>query len=446
MMTAVSDSSSTSLPDLHPARPCVYLDQWVWIRLARASKGGPQEAFDVRVLAAVQDAAEDGVAFPLSTTHYIETSKITNPRQRLGLARTMASISHCRTLRARKVLLRHQMLYAMHLTFGRPAFRPQPPEVLGTGIRWAFDGEPQRTHGQAAAEWLRSSGVAGRMLDDVCQAVEASAEWFIGGNGDRAREVIEEFPRVFSSCDELGFDEAAQALAYLIIHLPDRYCRQFQVLERLLTSGYLPMGKSDSFAVIDIGAGPGPGIFATRSFYAALAHYAAQNHPLWQVATLGFSDVVERSKAMPHVMHWFAEALVLAEQGLLHPEAGKSEPNPCIEELRSSSAPFGARFDDFTTLDVGGARRRAQRQAAKEIYDEDVLEMSWGQTVRPRAYALAIMMNFLTWLTGDAPFLRGGGPIDDRRSGARGHHPCTGRVRPLLPGAASLMTDRADDA
>jgi hypothetical protein len=53
----------------------------------------------------------------------------------------MASISHCRTLGARKVLLRHQMLHAMHLTFGRPALRPQPPEVLGTGVHWAFDGE-----------------------------------------------------------------------------------------------------------------------------------------------------------------------------------------------------------------------------------------------------------------------------------------------------------------
>jgi hypothetical protein len=141
-MIAVSEPSSPSPPDLHPARPCVYLDQWVWIRLARAAKGAPQEASDLRVLAAVQDAAEGGVAFPLSTTHYIETSKIKDPRQRFDLARAMASISHCRTLRARKVLLRHQMLYAMHLTFGRPAFRPKPPEVLGTGIRWAFDGEP----------------------------------------------------------------------------------------------------------------------------------------------------------------------------------------------------------------------------------------------------------------------------------------------------------------
>jgi hypothetical protein len=120
----------------------VYLDQWVWIRLARAANGEPREASDIRVLAAVQDAAADGVAFPLSTTHHIETSKISSPRQRLDLARTMASISHCRTLRARKVLLRHQMLHAMHLTFGRPAFRPTAPEVLGTGVRWAFEGEP----------------------------------------------------------------------------------------------------------------------------------------------------------------------------------------------------------------------------------------------------------------------------------------------------------------
>jgi hypothetical protein len=142
MMIGVSDSSGLRLPDLHPARPCVYLDQWVWIRLARAANGEPREASDLRVLAAVRDAAAEGVAFPLSTTHHIETSKITSPRQRLDVAGTMASISHCRTLRARKVLLRHQMLHAMHLTFGRPAFRPQPPEVLGTGFRWAFDGEP----------------------------------------------------------------------------------------------------------------------------------------------------------------------------------------------------------------------------------------------------------------------------------------------------------------
>jgi hypothetical protein len=144
-MYSVVNSAAPGLPDLHPPRPCVYLDQWVWIRLARAANGEPHEDSDLHVLAAAQDAAENGVAFPLSTTHHIETSKITDPRQRRDVARIMASISHCRTLRARKVLLRHQILHAMHLAFGRPAFRPPAPDVLGTGVRWAFDG--QRGHG-----------------------------------------------------------------------------------------------------------------------------------------------------------------------------------------------------------------------------------------------------------------------------------------------------------
>jgi len=129
-------------PLLHTSRPSVYLDQWVWFRLAKADGGKPREPSDISVLAAVREASAAGVAFPLSSTHYLETSKIKNPRQRAQMARTMASISRCRTLRSARVLLRHQMLCAMRESFGRPAFRPQPPEALGTGVIWAVTGEP----------------------------------------------------------------------------------------------------------------------------------------------------------------------------------------------------------------------------------------------------------------------------------------------------------------
>ncbi|HUZ51323.1 MAG TPA: hypothetical protein VMU94_02190 [Streptosporangiaceae bacterium] len=40
----LTSSPSSQVVDLHPARPCVYLDQWVWIRLAKAAKGQPREA------------------------------------------------------------------------------------------------------------------------------------------------------------------------------------------------------------------------------------------------------------------------------------------------------------------------------------------------------------------------------------------------------------------
>lgn len=111
--------------DFHTSRPSVYLDQWAWLRLAKADQGEPREASDL-VLAAVRHPSV-GVAFALSSTHYMVTGKITNPPQRAALARTMASISRCRTLLSARVLMRHQMLRAVHLTFGRPAFRPPAP-------------------------------------------------------------------------------------------------------------------------------------------------------------------------------------------------------------------------------------------------------------------------------------------------------------------------------
>ncbi|MGW0767775.1 hypothetical protein [Streptomyces sp. NPDC002676] len=135
-MTEAADS-----PNLHMAPPSVYLDPWVWIRLACAANGAQRDAYDTAVLAAVRDASAAGVVFPLSATHYTEIGKITDPRQRADVARIMASVSHCRTMRSRRVLLRHQMLHAMHVSFGRPAFRPSPPRVLGIGAAWALVGE-----------------------------------------------------------------------------------------------------------------------------------------------------------------------------------------------------------------------------------------------------------------------------------------------------------------
>lgn len=131
------------LRGLQGPRPTVYLDQWVWIKLAQADNGaGSAEAESA--LKEFRKAAASGVAFPLSTTHYSETLAITDPRQRLEIARTMASVSFMRTLRNPRDLVRNQLLTAMHEQIGRPAFRPPAIEVLHTGAHWAFRGEKVR--------------------------------------------------------------------------------------------------------------------------------------------------------------------------------------------------------------------------------------------------------------------------------------------------------------
>lgn len=276
----------------------------------------------------------------------------------------------------------------------------------GTGSRPVTSASQwQRENGQAAVDWFRSSGGAQRMLDDVCRAVEMTVDRLVGDSADRAREVLFEYPQVLGRCDQLTFEEQAQAVAYLILHLPDRYCRLFYVLERLLASGRLPVGRNDRFAAIDIGAGPGPGLFAIRSFYALLARYAALHAPTWPIAAIGCSHVVERGRAMHHVMHLFAETLLEAEGSYSSLEAGPFEPNPFAEQLKESAIPFGARFDDFTALDIWDEHHAVRKHLADELYREDELELSYegarrlayeAQIDQPSAYALAVMLNFLT--------------------------------------------------
>lgn len=141
---------------LQSYRPTAYLDQWVWIRLARAAVGKPDAPSDPELLQALVSAGNAGVAFPLSWTHYIETESIKNPRQRRDVADVMASISHFRTIRSRRDLLRNQLLVAMHEQFGRPTFCPQNLDPLGIGVHWAFQG---------AEKVLQVHDAAGRIID-----------------------------------------------------------------------------------------------------------------------------------------------------------------------------------------------------------------------------------------------------------------------------------------
>jgi hypothetical protein len=151
---------------LQPDRPTVYLDQWVWIRLARVLLGRPREKKDALLLEALLAATEAGVAFPLSSTHYIEASAIKDPAQRLALADVMGRVSHFRTLRWRRELLREQLLAAMHEHFRRPMFRPKPSDPLGLGVHWAFLGKESlmRIYSTETNEPIVSEAVTGEML------------------------------------------------------------------------------------------------------------------------------------------------------------------------------------------------------------------------------------------------------------------------------------------
>ena len=157
---------------LHTRRPTVYLDQWVWIELAKVAKGRSSESVSQADLELLLEATQAGVAFPLSSTHYFETLAITDPRQRRDVVSVMARVSQMRTLRAREDLVRHQMLVAFHETFGRPAFRPPAPEVLGVGVNWAFQGT------QGRLRLTDDSGTTDLVIDEATRSrLRRAQQW-----------------------------------------------------------------------------------------------------------------------------------------------------------------------------------------------------------------------------------------------------------------------------
>ena len=81
------------------------------------------------------------------------------------------------------------------------------------------------------------------------------------------------------------------------------------------------------------------------------------------------------------------------------------EPTLCGAELAQSRLAFGARYDDFVSLDIRPSHTEERHQRAFQLYDDPYEGLTGAEAFRaaheeatgwPSGYALALMMNFLT--------------------------------------------------
>lgn len=122
----------------------VYLDLNFWIGLAQAHAYHPEGARYEPLLRPLSDGAQAGdIILPLSSAHYIETSRIKDPRQRRALAEVMIALTGHRTLNDRSRLLEHELRLALADEFD-VSYDAPPPELLGFGCQHAFGESPLR--------------------------------------------------------------------------------------------------------------------------------------------------------------------------------------------------------------------------------------------------------------------------------------------------------------
>jgi hypothetical protein len=114
----------------------VYLDQWVWIELARTQHGRTAKPEAVEALEVLQQGVASGeLIVPLSAVHYLETWHRSGWQSRHRLAAVMRDLSQWRALAPPEAVAKGEIAAAVASLCGQPS---KPPDVFGIGVNHAF--------------------------------------------------------------------------------------------------------------------------------------------------------------------------------------------------------------------------------------------------------------------------------------------------------------------
>jgi hypothetical protein len=254
--------------------------------------------------------------------------------------------------------------------------------------RWAA-GRWQREHAQSLEEWRKSgASLATPHLTTLCRAVNETVREL----SSDPHALGAKLPPTRKFCDDLCFQDYDEAAAYTVQHLTDRYGRVTQVLERLFAAGHLPL-RLRQMSVLEVGAGPAPGLYAARDFYADLALWAETTGQQTEFVPVTHMYALDRGEAWDRLLHHLSERLISLRSAL-----------PCSP----GALPFRVEYDNLvgfspirehvTALDQVAALISADfdradepiaRSTARRFAEEDGVD-------KPSAYDLVVVCNFLT--------------------------------------------------
>lgn len=155
----------------------VYLDLNHWIALAQAYSGHPHGTQFAGALSACRHARANRTAiFPLASPHYVEVSKIKDPRQRRDLQIVMEELSGFVTLPDIGTIKKLELDAVLDTKLSASPKTLVDYPVLGFGVGFAF-GRPVRSQlvdaeGADVTDQLRQEPAYARLLDEAALLLE----------------------------------------------------------------------------------------------------------------------------------------------------------------------------------------------------------------------------------------------------------------------------------
>lgn len=118
----------------------LFLDQNMWIELARVRSGAVTSGPSYIAYAELHDAVDqDQIIAPLTVAHILETSKRNDHTSRAHVVEVQAKLSKGFVFRSRKARLLVEIRNALHSAFGEPAVQLGPNWVIVPGFMQAFE-------------------------------------------------------------------------------------------------------------------------------------------------------------------------------------------------------------------------------------------------------------------------------------------------------------------
>jgi len=116
----------------------IYVDLNHWVGLGKARLGHTDAGAYVDALTELRSAvASRRAVVPISSTHYMEISRIASAQRRADLALTMGELSRYVALTPRETFLRYQFRRSLAHEL-KTSYAGPPPDVTGHGFAHAF--------------------------------------------------------------------------------------------------------------------------------------------------------------------------------------------------------------------------------------------------------------------------------------------------------------------
>lgn len=202
----------------------IYLDQNIWIDLAKIYHGKDERPEAIELLELVRfKISSKAVRFPLSSVHYIETATISNPGRRERLGQVMFEFSRGETIAYYRRIVIGELEEALSVYFD---IDPREYELFGYGYSHAFPMDFPR--GIPAA--IRP------LLERSCLTGEKVFGHGVGGYHSKEQDKkfnnhIKELRRIKTELPRSQWDDALYAMAMMDIIDPLSEVLQFWNIE-----------------------------------------------------------------------------------------------------------------------------------------------------------------------------------------------------------------------